>query len=193
MLVWVDTETTGLDFDHDLLLEVGMVITTDDLEVIDSRYYVIKTPRWKLRRMIPFVRDMHTKSGLLEVLRMKAVPVPMRLAELEFIDFMVQHEAPLVATMAGSSVHFDRRFLDKFMPDLAVRFGYRILDVSSIREVVKRWLPHVHKAYMDSVRGNDAKHRTLDDCFDSIAQLRYYRNWAFSTPEHDYLINSGGV
>ena len=199
MLTWVDIETTGLDHEKDAVLEVGMVLTDDDLNVIDNRYYVIRTPKRKLKRMVPYVRDMHTKSGLLAILtNMPEVCLTMRHAELELMDFMeengvnaVKNGKPELALMSGSSIHFDRRFLERNMPDLCLRFGYRMLDVTSISEVVKRWQPEVYHTLAQKYPADRTVHRTLDDCFESIGKLAYYRTHAFATPEHDYLVASG--
>lgn len=198
MITWVDIETTGLDFKKDSVLEVGMVITDDDLNIINTRYYVIETPKRKLKKMIPFVRDMHNKSGLLGVLKMKGIPVPMRMAELELMVFMdangvndMKNGTPTLALMAGSSIHFDRQFLERDMPNLCQRFGYRMLDVTSISEVVKRWMPEVYHTLARMYPADKTVHRTLDDCMESIKKLDYYRKNVIATPEHDYLVASG--
>lgn len=199
MLTWVDIETTGLDHKKDSVLEVGMVLTDDDLNVIASRYYVILTKKRKLKRMNDFVRNMHTKSGLLEILtNMPEACLKMRHAELELMAFMEENDVnavnngkPELALMSGSSIHFDRRFLEKNMPDLCLRFGYRMLDVTSISEVVKRWIPSVYHTLAAKYPASQTAHRTLDDCFESINKLAFYRAYGFVTPEHDYLVASG--
>jgi oligoribonuclease len=173
-IVWIDCEMTGLDFKNDLLVEIACVITDAQLEVVtEGLNIVIQAPAERLENMDPFVVNMHTESGLLP-----EIPngVTLEVAEEMLFDYITSHipEANK-AQLAGSSVHVDRIFLQRDMPRVDSYLHYRIIDVSSIKELVRRWYPRVYFA-SPTKTGN---HRALGDILDSIKELKYYREAVF--------------
>ena len=169
-LVWIDCEMTGLNPEADCLVEVAVVITNSQLEILDPGLDVVIKPRqdsWN--NMSEFVRNMHTESGLInEVdngLELKAAEQ----AILDYIKKFVPNakEAPL----AGNTIGTDRMFLNKYMPELDQHLHYRNIDVSSIKELTRRWYPRVY-FQMPKKEGG---HRALADILESIQELRYYR------------------
>jgi oligoribonuclease len=176
-LVWIDCEMTGLDPVADALVEVAALVTDFDLNVLgDGVDLIIRPPDEALEQMVPFVRDMHTSSGLLDEL---ASGTTLQQAEQQVLDLVRSHcpegsRPPL----AGNSVGTDRLFIARDMPDLDALLHYRIVDVSSIKELARHWYP---KAYFaaPAKRGN---HRALADIQESIEELRYYRAAVFTEP-----------
>ena len=173
-LVWIDCEMTGLDLVNDALIEVAALVTDSDLNVLGEGVdVVVKPPPGALDQMIPLVRDMHEKSGLLEEL-----DDGMSLAEAEkrVLDYVTAH-CPTGSRppLAGNTVSTDRLFLARDMGGLDAYLHYRIVDVSSIKELAKRWFPKAYYA-APAKRGN---HRALADIQESIEELRYYREAVF--------------
>jgi len=173
-IVWIDCEMTGLDFKNDLLVEIACVITNAQLEqVAEGLNIVIQAPAERLEAMDPFVLNMHTESGLLP-----EIPsgVTLEAAEELLFDYITSHipEASK-APLAGSSVHVDRIFLQRDMPRIDSYLHYRIIDVSSVKELARRWYP---KAYFASPP-KTGNHRALGDILDSINELKYYREAVF--------------
>jgi oligoribonuclease len=173
-IVWIDCEMTGLDFKNDLLVEIACVITNAQLEqVTEGLNVVIQAPAERLETMDPFVVNMHTESGLLP-----EIPngVTLEAAEEMLFDYITSHipEASK-APLAGSSVHVDRIFLQRDMPRVDSYLHYRIIDVSSVKELARRWYP---KAYFASPP-KTGNHRALGDILDSINELKYYRDAVF--------------
>ena len=173
-IVWIDCEMTGLDFKNDLLVEIACVITNAQLEqVTEGLNIVIQAPAERLEAMDPFVVNMHTESGLLP-----EIPngVTLEAAEELLFDYITSHipEASK-APLAGSSVHVDRIFLQRDMPRVDSYLHYRIIDVSSVKELARRWYP---KAYFASPP-KTGNHRALGDILDSINELKYYRETVF--------------
>ena len=175
-LVWVDCEMTGLDLGKDQLVEIAVVVTESDLTELDSGLNIIIRPADMsvLDSMDEVVREMHTASGLLE-----EIPNGVNLAEAQekVLDYVRQHvpdsrKAPL----AGSSVYVDRGFLARDMPALDAHLHYRVVDVSSIKELSRRWYPRAYFA-APAKAGN---HRALADITESIQELRYYRRTVFA-------------
>ncbi len=173
-LVWIDCEMTGLDLVHDALIEVAALVTDYDLQVIGEGVdIVIKPPAPALDQMVPFVRDMHTTSGLLDELD---AGVDLAEAEERVLAYIREHcpegsRPPL----AGNSVGTDRAFLARDMKDLEAALHYRIVDVSSIKELARRWYPRAY--FASPVKGGG--HRALADIRESIEELRYYREAVF--------------
>lgn len=173
-IVWIDCEMTGLDFENDVLVEVACLITDAQLNEIGEGFsVVITTTQEKLDNMDPFVVDMHTASGLLP-----EIPAGMELADAEnaLFEYISQHVAEAgKAPLAGSSVYVDRIFLARDMPKVNSFLHYRLIDVSSIKELARRWYS---KTYFASPvkTGN---HRALGDIRDSINELKYYREAVF--------------
>ena len=173
-IVWIDCEMTGLDFKNDQLVEIACVITDAELNPVDDGFQiVIKADQTVLDHMDPVVVTMHTESGLLP-----EIPngVSLESAESALFDY-ISDRIPEAgkAPLAGSSVHVDRIFLERDMPRVNSYLHYRIIDVSSIKELVRRWYPKLYFASPTKV-GN---HRALGDIKDSITELRYYREVAF--------------
>ncbi|HEU5331832.1 MAG TPA: oligoribonuclease [Actinocrinis sp.] len=173
-LVWIDCEMTGLDLGHDALIEVAALVTDSELNILGAGVdVVIKPPAGAVEQMLPVVREMHTASGLLEEL---AGGVTMADAQELVLDYVRAHipEARR-APLAGNSVGTDRGFLARDMPDLEGHLHYRVVDVSSIKELVRRWYPRVY-FQAPAKTGN---HRALGDIRDSIEELKYYRAAVF--------------
>jgi oligoribonuclease len=173
-IVWIDCEMTGLDLRADALVEVAAVVTDSELNVLGEGVdVVIAPPAAALEQMNDFVRDMHTTSGLIEEL-----PAGMTLADAEqaVLDYVREWVPdPGKAPLAGNSVGTDKMFLDRDMPGLVGHLHYRIVDVSSIKELARRWYPRVYFASPKK----DGGHRALADILESIDELRYYREALF--------------
>ena len=173
-LVWIDCEMTGLDLAKDALIEVAALVTDFDLNVLgDGVDLVIAPPEHALEQMIDYVREMHTSSGLLEEL---PHGMAMRDAESAVLAYVREHcpdgsRPPL----AGNTVATDRSFLARDMPELESFLHYRIVDVSSIKELARRWYP---RAYYNAPE-KSGNHRALADIRESIEELRYYRDAIF--------------
>ena len=183
-LVWIDCEMTGLDVSSDALIEVAVVVTDGDLTIVDPGMDVLITPPAEsLDNMNDFVRNMHTRSGLLEQLAgPEAMDMEAATAEvLAYIKRLVPQER--TALLAGNSVGNDKNFLARDMPEVIEHLHYRIIDVSTIKELAKHWYPQAY-SHAPEKTGN---HRALGDIADSIDELRYYRQALFEGEgERDY-------
>lgn len=173
--MWIDCEMTGLDVDSDELVEIAAIVTEADLTEVDSGISLVIRPGDLsiLDGMVDVVRDMHTNSGLLD-----EIPhgIPLADAEAQVLAYVRQHVPDArKAPLAGSSVYVDRGFLARYMPDLDAHLHYRLIDVSSVKEIARRWYP---RAYFASPEKN-GNHRALGDIRESIAELRYYRDAIF--------------
>lgn len=173
-LVWIDCEMTGLDLVADALIEIAVLVTDSDLNVLgDGVQLVIKPPPQALEQMSDFVREMHVTSGLLAELDTGVSLQEAEAAALEYIrEFCSDDARPL---LAGNSVGTDRNFISRDMPQLAQFLHYRTIDVSSIKELARRWYPRAYFAAPPKHGG----HRALGDIQDSINELRYYRAAVF--------------
>lgn len=176
-LVWIDCEMTGLDLKADALVEVAVLVTDGDLNVLgDGMQVVIKPPAEALTQMGDFVRDMHSKSGLLPLLE---GGMEMAAAEELVLGYIREHvPEPRKAPLAGNTIGTDRAFLARDMPALEAHVHYRNVDVSSIKELAHRWFP---RAYYNTPAKN-GNHRALADIQESIEELRYYREAVFVNP-----------
>ena len=174
-IVWIDCEMTGLDLRADALVEVAAVVTDFELNVLgDGVDVIIAPPPAALDQMGDFVREMHTVSGLLPAL---AEGVTLADAEQQVLDYVRNWvPEPRKAPLGGNSVGTDKMFLDRDMPDLVGYLHYRIVDVSSIKELARRWYPRVYFAAPKKGGG----HRALADILESIDELRYYREALFA-------------
>jgi len=173
-IVWVDCEMTGLDLEHDALVEIACLVTDDDLTIIgDGVDVVICPPDEALTQMTDFVREMHTTSGLIDEL---AAGITLADAEQRVLDYVrsVVPDSRRVP-MAGNSIATDRGFVARDMPALDAHLHYRMIDVSSIKELARRWYPRAYFAAPDKQGG----HRALADIRESIDELRYYRAAVF--------------
>jgi oligoribonuclease len=169
-LVWIDCEMTGLNPDADCLVEVAVVITNSELEILDTGLDVVIKPRadsWA--NMNDFVRNMHTESGLINEVENGLDLAEAEQVILDYIKRFVPNakEAPL----AGNTIGTDRMFINKYMPNLDQHLHYRNIDVSSIKELTRRWYPRVYF----QMPKKDGGHRALADILESIQELQYYR------------------
>ena len=179
MLAWMDLEMTGLDHTADVIVEIATIVTDDDLNVVaEGPDIVVHQDDEVLARMDPFVVDMHTRSGLLDQIR--ASTSTLEEAGQLTLAFIKEHvPEPRTVPLCGNSIGTDRRFLAAYLPDIEEYLHYRSVDVSSIKELVRRWYPDVL-----AQRGWKAgTHRALDDIRESLAELRLYRELVFSSPE----------
>lgn len=177
-LVWIDCEMTGLDAASDLLLEVACLVTDSELNILDEGIdLVISAPDEALEAMVPVVREMHQTSGLTAAVR--ASTLPLVDAEAQVLDY-VRARVPEVrkAPLCGNSIATDRTFLARYMPSLDAHLHYRMIDVSSIKELSRRW--YVRTYYAAPVKRGG--HRALADIQESIEELRYYRRALFVPP-----------
>jgi oligoribonuclease len=172
----MDLEMTGLDHTRDVIVEIATLITDDELEIVaEGPDLVVHQPDDVLASMDPFVVEMHTRSGLLEAIRASTITLEVAgAATLEFIKQWVPE--PRSVPLCGNSIGTDRRFLAAYLPAIEEHLHYRSVDVSSVKELVKRWYPEV-----DAARPyKPGSHRALDDIRDSVAELRYYRSRVFA-------------
>jgi len=173
-LVWIDCEMTGLDLAVDELVEVAVVITDYDLVPVDPGFeIVIKADQTAIDNMNDFVRNMHTESGLIN-----EIPNGVSLADAEYaVHEYILRFVPAVghAPLAGNTIGTDRAFINKFMPRVDAHLHYRSVDVSSIKELSRRWFPRV---YFNAPK-KDGGHRALADILESIRELDYYRKAVF--------------
>ncbi len=176
-IVWIDCEMTGLDLVADALVEVAALVTDSDLTVLGEGVdVVIRPPAESLTQMRDVVRTMHTSSGLLDELE---AGLTVEAAQQAVLDYVRAWEPdPRRAPLAGNSVATDRGFLARDMPELEAHLHYRIIDVSSIKELARRWYPRV---YFASPQKNGG-HRALADIRESIEELKYYREALFVAP-----------
>jgi oligoribonuclease len=177
-LVWIDCEMTGLDLRRDALIEVAVVVTDAELNLLDDGLDVIIYAHDDvLDTMVPFVRDMHASSGLTAAVRQSAIGLGE--AEKLVLDYVKVHvPEPKSAPLCGNSIATDRGFLARDMPDLDEYLHYRMIDVSSIKELAKRWYPRVYQSQPDK----GLSHRALADIRESIHELAYYRQTLFVPP-----------
>ncbi|MBK6515152.1 MAG: oligoribonuclease [Polyangiaceae bacterium] len=172
-LVWVDLEMTGLDPSVATIVEIATLITDEELRVIASGpELVIHASDEELAKMAPVVVEMHEKSGLTP--RIRASTVTMEQAERETLAFLKEHVDERTAPLCGNSVWKDKQFLERYMPEVIAHMHYRLVDVSTIKELVRRWYPPSFAASKKAER-----HRALDDIHESIEELRLYRERVF--------------
>ncbi|MGH9065465.1 MAG: oligoribonuclease [Acidimicrobiales bacterium] len=179
MLVWMDLEMTGLDPGRHVIVEMATLVTDDQLAVVaEGPDLVVSAPEDALAAMEDKVRSMHTKSGLLAAIQ--ASPVTLEEAGAVTLAFIKQHvPKPRKAPLCGNSIGTDRRFLAAYLPELDAHLHYRSIDVSSIKELCRRWYPDAYKRAPRKASG----HRALDDIRESLAELAYYRQAIFRAGE----------
>ena len=173
-LIWVDCEMTGLDINKDSLIEIAVLVTDAQLNVLGEGVdLVIKCEQFKLDSMVDVVKDMHTKSGLINEI---SNGTTLEKADEAIITYLKKY-APTAgkSPLAGNSVYVDRAFITRDLPQLNAYLHYRTIDVSTIKELARRWHP---KTYF-SAPAKVGNHRALGDIRDSIAELDYYRNTIF--------------
>lgn len=189
MLVWMDLEMTGLDHTSDVIVEIATLITDDNLAIVaEGPDLVVHATDEQLANMDPFVVEMHTRSGLLD--QIKASTISLEEAGAATLEFIKQHVAePMSVPLCGNSIGTDRRFLDAYLPDIENYLHYRSIDVSSVKELVKRWYPNVD---VKRPRGQGS-HRALDDIRESVREMAYYREMVFVQPEGVAVDDAGPV
>jgi oligoribonuclease len=167
-LVWVDLEMTGLDPSVATIVEIATLVTDGALEILaEGPELVIHASDDDLAKMPPVVVEMHTRSGLLDKIRASAITLAE--AERQTVEFLRAHVEKGTAPLAGNSVWKDKQFLEKYMPAVMGELHYRIVDVSTVKELTRRWYPGVA-----APRKNEL-HRAMDDIRESIAELKFYR------------------
>jgi len=173
-LVWIDCEMTGLNPKFDEIVEIACIVTDAELNELDEGItLVVKPGEESFAGMDDFVVNMHTVSGLIEEI---PLGIPLADAEQQVLAYVKTHVPEArKAPLAGSSVYVDRGFLAHYMPELDAHLHYRLVDVSSVKELTRRWYPRVYFASPEK-KGN---HRALGDIRDSISELRYYRDAVF--------------
>jgi len=175
LLAWMDLEMTGLDVEHDAIVEIAALITTVDLEPVDDGIdIVVHQSDDVLAGMGDFVRKMHERSGLLAEIR--ASTVDLAAAGDAVLAYLRSHLAEAgQSPLCGNSIGMDRRFLARYLPDIEHHLHYRSIDVSSVKELCRRWYPGVYRDRPGKKEG----HRALADVLESIAELKHYRTTIF--------------
>ncbi len=179
VLVWMDLEMTGLDHMSDVIVEIATIITDDDLNIVaEGPDLVIHQPDEVLSRMNEVVTKMHTDSGLLE--QISSSTLTLEEAGQQTLEFIKEHcpEAGTVP-LCGNSIGTDRRFLARYLPEIENYLHYRSVDVSSIKELVRRWYPEANARRP----WKPNSHRALDDIKESVAELQHYQQLIFRSPE----------
>jgi oligoribonuclease len=168
-LIWIDMEMTGLRPDQDRIIEAAMVVTDQELQVVaEGEVYVVHQADSILDGMDSWNKGTHGRSGLID--RVKASKWSEAEAETEMLNFLGRHVPAGASPMCGNSVCQDRRFLARYMPRLEAYFHYRNLDVSTLKELARRWKPAVMAGF-----SKQGKHEALADIYESIEELKYYR------------------
>ncbi|XP_077403646.1 small fragment nuclease isoform X2 [Vanacampus margaritifer] len=166
---------TGLDIENDKILEMACIITDSNLNILaEGPNLIISQCNDVLESMPEWCIEQHGKSGLTQAVRQSEITLEQ--AEYEFLSFVRQHTPPGQCPLAGNSVHADKRFLDKYMPQFMNHLHYRIIDVSSIKELCRRWFPVEY----EMAPRKKAAHRALEDIKESIKELQYYRASIFN-------------
>ena len=169
-LVWLDLEMTGLNIATDVILEIACVITNGNLEVIEEGpSLIIHQPEEKLAAMGKWCQDHHGKTGLTDAVRQSTIDSAY--AEDQILAFIQKHCPIHTGVLAGNSVWQDRNFLEHYMPTIPTYLHYRIVDVTSIKEMIKRWYPDDKKSEYQKTD----RHRALSDVYESIAELKHFR------------------
>ncbi len=173
-LIWIDMEMTGLNPEKERIIEIATIVTDSDLNIIaEGPVFAVHQPDSLLQTMDSWNTKQHNSSGL--VARVKASTVTEEEAERATLEFLRQYVPEGKSPMCGNSVHQDRRFLCRYMPQLEKYFHYRLLDVSTLKELALRWAPRVYSGLQ-----KESKHLALDDIRESIEELKYYRGTLFN-------------
>ena len=173
-LIWIDLEMTGLDCQQDSILEIATIITDSDLNIVaEGPNLAIYQPPEVLAKMNDWVRNQHKKSGLTE--RVQASVISEQQAEDLTLDFVKEYTVKRESPMCGNTICQDRRFMANHMKKLEAHFHYRHLDVSTVKELAKRWAPKLYKGFK-----KDSQHLALEDIKESIDELKYYRERFFN-------------
>jgi oligoribonuclease len=187
-LVWIDLEMTGLDTSRHTIVEIAVLVTDSELELVDDEGIdlIVHAGPDALAEMDDYVRKMHTKSGLLPAIEESELT----LAEAgdRVLEYLAAHlPGPNTTPLCGNSIGVDRRFLDRYLTEVDQYLHYRSIDVSSVKELCRRWYPDVYKKRPDKKE----THRALDDIRESIEELRFYRQTIFREPPPGSTPGSG--
>jgi len=170
-LIWIDMEMTGLVPEADRIIELAVLVTDSQLGLVaEGPVLVVRQPAEVLEAMDSWNRSVHGKSGLVD--KVKASMLDEAAAERQMLEFLARHVPAGASPMCGNSICQDRRFLARWMPRLEAFFLYRNLDVSTLKELVRRWKPELIREMMKLKQG---KHEALADIYESIEELKYYR------------------
>jgi oligoribonuclease len=184
-LVWVDMEMSGLQPETDRILEIAMIVTDGDLNIVaEGPVLVVHQEDAVLDRMDAWNKGTHSKSGLID--KVKASTLTEADVEAECLAFLKQHVKASISPMCGNTIHQDRRFMNRYMPKLEAYFHYRNIDVSTIKELCKRWQPEIAKGF-----SKQQAHTALADIIESVEELRYYREKLFIPTVGDEPIVEG--
>jgi oligoribonuclease len=170
-LIWIDMEMSGLSPDNDHIIEVALVVTDSQLNVVaQAPVLVVSQPEAVLEGMDNWNKSTHAKSGLID--KVKTSTLTEVEVEARMLTFLQEYIPPGISPMCGNSICQDRRFLARWMPQLEAYFHYRNLDVSTLKELVKRWKPEIAAGLT-----KQCKHEALADIYDSITEMKYYREY----------------
>jgi oligoribonuclease len=184
-LVWVDMEMSGLLPETDRILEIAMIVTDGDLNIVaEGPVLVVHQEDAVLDRMDAWNKGTHGKSGLID--KVKASTLTEAYVEAACLAFLKQHVKSSISPMCGNTIHQDRRFMNRYMPKLEAYFHYRNIDVSTIKELCKRWQPEIAKGF-----SKQQAHTALADIIESVEELRYYREKLFIPTVGDEPIVEG--
>jgi oligoribonuclease len=168
-LIWIDMEMTGLQPDSDRIIEIALLVTDAQLALVaEGPVLVVHQPDEVLDAMDSWNKSTHKRSGLID--KVRASTLSEAQAEAQALAFLAQHVPTNTSPMCGNSICQDRRFLARWMPKLEAHFHYRNLDVSTLKELVRRWKPELSKAF-----AKEGKHEALADILESIEELKFYR------------------
>jgi oligoribonuclease len=168
-LIWIDMEMTGLQPESDRIIEIAILVTDAQLEIVaEGPLLVVHQPDEVLEAMDSWNKNTHKKTGLIE--RVRSSPLAEADVERRSLEFIGEYVPPASSPMCGNSICQDRRFLARWMPRLESHFHYRNLDVSTLKELVRRWKPEVMKGF-----SKEGKHEALADILESIEELKFYR------------------